>query len=119
VRIDGKPLTCGFVQFVPADARSSSARLDEDGHFILNCFEDGDGAVIGEHQVAVIAAEQLSPNKKLWHAPKKYVDYRTSGLKKEIAGPMEDLTIDISWDGGRPFVEDVDTGERTPYLSRR
>ena len=34
------------------------------------------------------------------------MDYRASGLKEEINGPTDNLVINISWDGGRPFVEE-------------
>ena len=106
VLIDGKPLTRGSVQFMPANARASYGELDSEGRFRLTCFDTNDGAVPGQCTVVVYAAEPLSETATHWHAPKKYADYRTSGLTQEITGPMEDLTINITWDGGRPFVED-------------
>src|SRR5262245_1469612 len=95
VLIDGKPLTYGFIRFLPPNARASSAKLDENGRFALKCLQDGDGVVVGQHSVAVLGAEQISSVRTLWHAPKKYVDYRTSGLAKEIMGPTSDLEINI------------------------
>ena len=43
--------------------------------------------------------------KTRWHGPKKYADPNTSGLLAEISGPKDDLTFNISWNGGKPFVE--------------
>lgn len=115
VTIDGQPLSYGFIQFRPAGARASSARLNSEGRFTLKCFEDGDGAIPGQHEIVVMANEQIGANKTLWHTPKKYADQQTSGLKQEITGPTENLTIHLSWDGGRPFVEDDNTGAIEPY----
>jgi hypothetical protein len=110
VLIDGKPLTYGAVRFVPSDARQAGGQLDTEGKFALSCFEIGDGVVLGTHRVEVDAGERLSDTKTRWHAPKKYADQRTSGLTREIDGPKEDLLIELTWDGGKPFIE-VDRGE--------
>ncbi len=107
VLIDGEPLTYGVVMFVPPNDRPSSAALDNTGRFQLTCFDEGDGAVLGMHRVAVTAVEPLGPGKQRWHAPRAYVDYHTSGLSAEITGPTDDLVIELSWDGGQPFVENV------------
>ena len=106
VLIDGKPLTLGSVQFMPSNARASYSTLDNEGRFSLTCFDTNDGVVPGPVTVVINAAEPLSDTQTRWHAPKKYADYRTSGLTQEITGATEDLTINITWDGGAPFVED-------------
>ena len=64
-----------------------------------------DGALIGTHKVSITAGEGLSPTQTRWYAPKKFADYRTSGLTQEITGPTDNLVINISWDGGHEFVE--------------
>jgi hypothetical protein len=115
VLIDGKPLEYGYIRFLPQNARASSANLDLHGRFTLKCVKQGDGVVPGQHSVAILAAEQLRSGKMLWHAPKKYVDYRSSGLVQLITAPTSDVEINISWAGGRPFVEDTDTGAIEPY----
>jgi hypothetical protein len=115
VLIDGRPLTYGFVQFRPAGSRVSAAKLDDQGHFTLKCFAEGDGAVPGSHTIVVMANEPISSTKALWHAPKKYADYRTSGLQQEIANSTYDLVVNLTWAGGQPFVEDEDTGAIEPY----
>lgn len=115
VLIDGKPLAYGNIQFVPQGARASQGKLDEHGHFSLWCFDKSDGAVVGNHAVTISAGESIGPTKTLWHAPKKYMEPRASGLKQEITGPNDHVVINISWDGGQPFVEDEDTGATEIY----
>ncbi len=105
VLIDGKPLTYGFVRFVPKDARPSSSRLDENGRFTLTCYGNEDGVVPGVHQVEINGGESLSGTKKYWHAPPKYAFFRTSPLTQEITESTDSLVINLTWDGGKPFTE--------------
>jgi hypothetical protein len=107
VLIDGQPLKYGNVRFTPENARMSGGMLDSEGRFSLSCFERDDGAVIGLHRVTVAAGETLSPTKVRWHAPRKYSDLGTSGLTQEIKGPDDNLVINLTWDGGKPFDETV------------
>jgi hypothetical protein len=108
VLIDGKPLTLGSIYFVPTAARPASAEIGPDGRFTLATFEPGDGAVPGTHKVSVQAVESVGTNKVRWHAPKKYTDHRTSGVTATIDGPTDSLVIELTWDGGKPFVEQVE-----------
>lgn len=105
VLIDGQPLTRGEIQFVSEVGRPSVAKLDREGRFRLSCFEENDGALLGFHKVSITAAEGLGPTKTRWYAPKKYANVNTSELTQEITGPVDDLLIEISWNGGREFVE--------------
>ncbi|HEX9832660.1 MAG TPA: hypothetical protein VGA66_06150 [Mycobacterium sp.] len=105
VLIDGKPLSHGYVRFVPKGARPSSASLDENGRFTLACFGDEDGAIPGTHQVEINGAEYISNDEILWHAPKKYASFRASPLTQEISESTESLVINLSWEGGKPFKE--------------
>jgi hypothetical protein len=105
VLIDGEPLTHGNVKFVPSGGRPSSAKIDGEGRFTLTCYDGEDGAIPGTHRVSVSASKILSDNKIEWFAPKKYADFRTSELSYEITEPTDDLTIELTWDGGKPFIE--------------
>ena len=105
VLIDGKPLTRGIVKFVSASGRPAIGDLDAEGRFRLSCYEPNDGAIPGSYKVSVTSAEGLGPDATRWYAPKKYSDYRTSGLAEEIKGPVDNLTIKISWEGGHEYVE--------------
>lgn len=109
VLIDGQPLGFGVVRFIPSDGRQSGSQLDAEGRFTLSCFEVNDGAIRGTHRVEVAADERLSDTKTRWHAPKKYADARTSGLTIEVNEPTENLPIELTWDGGKPFIE-IDRG---------
>jgi hypothetical protein len=107
VLIDDKPLKYGTIQFIPTNARASQGVLDENGQFTLTCFGDEDGAVPGQHAVAVRAGEPVGPNTIRWHAPKKYIDPKTSGLTQSISGAADNLVVRLSWDGGHEFVENT------------
>jgi hypothetical protein len=105
VLIDGKPLTYGFVQFIPDNARLATGKLDEQGRFALTCFEDNDGAVVGINHVTVTAREPIGGTKVRWHAPKKYADKKTSGITQDVSDATDSLVLNLTWDGGKPFVE--------------
>ena len=80
------------------------------GRFTLTTFENQDGSVTGTHAVSVTAVEPLTQTTQRWHAPKKYADPRTSGLTATIDGPTDSLVIELTWDGGKPFIEHVQGG---------
>lgn len=105
VLIDGQPLTKGIVQFVPEGSRPAAAKLDAEGNFTLTSYDGGDGVVLGTHKVMVAAKEMVSESKAKWLAPPKYADFRQSGLSFEITEPTDDLVIELTWDGGKPFVK--------------
>jgi hypothetical protein len=111
VMIDGKPLSFGDVMFVPEAGRASQSKLDQNGRFILTCFGDGDGAVLGKHMVTITAGEPISSKVIRWRAPKKFANVRTSGITEQITGPNDNLVINISWEGGREFDENIENGE--------
>ena len=106
--IDGKPLTVGTIRVVPQNDRPAFGRIGPDGRFTLKTFEDGDGAVRGTHPVMVLAIEPISSTRQRWHAPKKYANPKSSGLTATIDGPTDSLLVELSWEGGKPFVETVD-----------
>ena len=62
VTCNGEPVTGGTVMFNPipedgkvnADARSAMGILDSSGHYVLSTNADGDGALVGKHNVEVI-----------------------------------------------------------------
>jgi hypothetical protein len=105
VLIDGKPLTLGNIKFVPEGARPSSGKLDSEGRFTLTCYDGDDGVVPGKHRAQISAMEVIGPTKVKWFAPPKYADFRTSELEYEITEPTDDLKIELTWDGGAPFVQ--------------
>lgn len=105
VLIDGKPLEYGFVQVVPEGDRPAIGQLGPGGRFTLTTFDENDGVVPGTHPVAVIAMESIDAVSQRWHAPKKYMSHETSGLTITVEEPTDSLEINLSWEGGQPFVE--------------
>lgn len=111
VLIDGKPLAGGFIRLYPTNARAASAEIGPDGCFTLKTFEAGDGAVLGVHPVSVSWIEDLSDTKRRWRTPKKYADPTTSGLTVSVDKTTDTLTVNLSWEGGIPFVEKLVNGK--------
>ena len=65
VTIDGKPLSIGKVMFAPIAQGESRevgkpafGALQSDGSFVLTTFQDGDGAVVGEHWVTIFGPDE-------------------------------------------------------------
>lgn len=99
VLMNGEPLKVeGFVRFEPRDARPAIGKIDpETGRFTLTTFEDGDGCLVGEHKVAVIANVTIAATGQLVSLiPEKYSDANTSGLKVNIEEPTDSLEIELT-----------------------
>jgi hypothetical protein len=109
VLIDGKPLTSGFIRLIPADNRAATGAIDDQGRFRLTTMTEGDGCVPGTHDVEVTSTKTIRHGELAWLAPEKYRDPKRSGLKATITGPTDDLVIELSWEGQKPFVEKIDT----------
>jgi hypothetical protein len=105
VVIDGAPLKAGSIMFIHPDSRPSIGSIDPSGHFTLSCYEPGDGAIIGKHRVKVTACQALSERSNQWYAPKKYADANSSGLEVDVTEAKDDVQINLTWAGGKPFVE--------------
>jgi len=124
VLIDGQPLTPKgpgyyYIRLVPADARPALGLIDSEGRFRLTTFEGEDGCTLGEHKVVVMAYEQIGPAACRWLVPKKYSDLRTTDKTVRITGPTKDLKIELSWEGGKPFIERFDlSGDSDPAKIR-
>lgn len=107
VVIDGQPLTKGFVTVVPADGRPATGQIQSDGTFRLTTFDENDGCLKGTHPVTVLSNEQITPTRMKWLAPKKYADVATTDRTVTIDKARDDLVIELSWGGGKPYVEDT------------
>jgi hypothetical protein len=105
VTIDGAPLTYGSIMFVNSSTRPAGSAIDSQGRFTLSCYEAADGAVVGKHRVRIIAAEPYGDDAVRWLAPKKYANANTSGIELEVTVPGDDLKIELTWGGGKPFIE--------------
>jgi hypothetical protein len=104
VLIDGQPLKHGQILVAPAGYRPAMATLGPDGRFTLGTNADADGVALGTHPVAVVAYEIVKPGVQKWHAPKKYNSTETSGLTMTVEKATNDIVINLTWEGGKPFL---------------
>jgi hypothetical protein len=111
VLIDGKPLRDAHIRFYPTEGRSATAMSDPEGRFALSCYQDNDGVIPGQQKVVVAAFETINANTLKWNAPKKYSEEGASGLEYKIEKPESDFKIELTWDGGKPFVEKLGVGK--------
>ncbi len=98
VKFNGEPID-GTVHFLPNDGHPASGKIEK-GKFTLSTYKDGDGAVPGEHQVAVVCTKEKPARTKggepeiEYVVPKSFATPGTSGLVIEI--PREGKTdIDL------------------------
>lgn len=105
VMIDGSPLKFGSVLFIPDNGRPAAGSLDMEGRFTLTCFDPNDGIIPGKYRVQIKGTEPIGEDAQRWHAPTKYANVKTSGLVQEISEATDSLLFELTWDGGKPFVE--------------
>lgn len=91
VTYKGAPLENVNVVFTPANGRPATGTTDAEGKFTLSTFASDDGAVPGEHRVAITSTaippmpgtpEAAKPQKKLF--PARYSDPAKSGLTAAV-----------------------------------
>lgn len=115
VLIDGDALPVGNIRLVPSDARAATGAIGSDGRFTLTTFEQDDGCVLGTHRVLITAFETVNAGAIRWLAPPDYRDLETSELSVTIDGPTDSLIIELTWDGGKPFLQRMDeAGDTVP-----
>jgi len=65
--------------------------------------------------VLVTAFETVNAAAIRWMAPPKYRDLDTSELSATIDKPTDSLLIELTWDGGKPFIQRMDAaGDAVP-----
>lgn len=91
VTLDGQPLGSGTVVFMPQKGPGAKGTIGSDGSFRMGTYAEGDGAVAGRHQVAVIAldpkamAAAKGPDAYVPSLiPERYNSSATSGLTFEV-----------------------------------
>ena len=111
VSLDGEPLSHGTVTFTPEKGRAATGAIQSDGTFTLSTYKNGDGAVVGEHKIAVTCAEKIGDDQQgepqsldagmfartRTLIPAKYTDYSTSGLTFDVKdGEENEVTLELS-----------------------
>lgn len=99
VKLDGQPLADVVVTFIPESGPAATGKTDTQGNFTLSTKGSNDGAVIGNHKVAVTPATSADippagadPNESLTGTtkiPAKYADANGSGLTAIVAAGNE------------------------------
>ncbi len=93
VTLDGQPVTTGWVYFTPQSGRAAKGTIGPDGKFMLGTYSTNDGAIVGLHQVTIIAREEGPqdselPGKSL--IPERFASSTDSGLSFNVrAGEIE------------------------------
>jgi hypothetical protein len=101
VKMDGVPLANVAVQFMPDDPKtqgpSSYGVTDDKGHFTLACENKKPGAVIGKHNVVVLAGRNdtgdTTPRPNI---PGDYNIASTTPLKIEVTAAEHTYNLDLS-----------------------
>jgi len=103
---DGKPLTSGTVEFEALHQKkpiTASGEIAANGTFQLGTFEPNDGAIVGEHRVAVISDFEIGtgierpdelPPERL-HA--KFRDFKSSGLKFIVKPQRNNILVEVDY----------------------
>jgi hypothetical protein len=107
VRLDGKPLATGTVRFLPKAGRAATGKIRSDGTYRLGTYGESDGALIGKHEVAIIALEigpvptrteggrpPATPTKPL--VPRRYMSPGSSGLTFDVQPGNNQADFDLT-----------------------
>lgn len=103
---DGQPLTRGTVEFEALNQNkpiTASGEIAKDGTFQLGTFAPNDGAIAGEHRVAVISDYQIGTGvERPGELPPpqldpKFASFKTSGLKFTIKPRMNNILVEVEY----------------------
>jgi hypothetical protein len=114
ITYQGKPLAQGEITFIPTASgtgvRAAYGRLDEQGRYCLTTYRDGDGAILGEHRVAIASREEVSPDAGKQVSPdglvtpgispgslipERYANPATSGLKARVGKGGNEFNFEL------------------------
>jgi hypothetical protein len=100
VLLDGQPLATGHVITQPTAGRGATGPIQSDGTFTLSSGRE-QGALVGRHQVAVVAYEggdstspEATQGKLL--VPERYIAAETSGLTIDVIDGENAPTLELS-----------------------
>jgi hypothetical protein len=95
VTLGGEPVSGGEIQFFPDEGIMATGRIESDGTYRLTTFQPDDGAVIGEHRVAVRAEGPISAT-GLITVPKRYQNPETSNLTATVKPGSNRINFPLS-----------------------
>ncbi|NCY03266.1 MAG: hypothetical protein EBX36_10250 [Planctomycetia bacterium] len=100
VTLDGKPLPATVVEFEQERGLNMATGITgDDGRFVLTTYKIGSGATPGMHRVQLSCRESDSPGKTVWHTPKHYASFETSGLTAEVSPSQHTFTFELKSQG--------------------
>lgn len=105
VKFNGTPLEGATVVFQSNGTQTQAAvgRTDKDGHFQMRTFEEGDGAIAGDHRVAITCVKTEGPAdgtnldeadvviKETSLIPTEYGNAQKSGLTATVKTDQENV----------------------------
>jgi len=103
---DGKPLTRGTVEFeliVNRNRITAAGDIAPDGTFQLGTFESTDGAIAGQHRVAVIADHEIGTEAERpglmppGLLDPRFSDFETSGLIVEVGPRLNNILVQVDY----------------------
>ena len=103
---DGQPLVRGTVEFEAMNQTkpiTASGEIGKDGSFQLGTFATNDGAIAGEHRVAVISEYEIGTGvERPGELPppqldSKFSSFKTSGLKFTIKPRMNNILVEVNY----------------------
>jgi hypothetical protein len=83
VTCNGKPVPNGTISFVPASGPAATGEIQPDGSFTLTTYRNGDGAVLGQHTVVIVAMEDMSTR------------LATTDLRREVKDGENSFNFDL------------------------
>jgi hypothetical protein len=102
VTCNGKAVPNGTISFIPASGPTATGEIQPDGSFTLTTYCKGDGAVLGQHTVVIVAMEDMST--RLPEArnplpppivPDKYTSLATTDLRREVKDEVNQVNFDL------------------------
>lgn len=88
VMFKGQPLKKGTITFEPDGAgKNASGEIQPDGTFVMSTYTAGDGAVVGNHRVAVARAGRS--------VPLRFASVSASKIEVEVSEGKTDYTIEL------------------------
>lgn len=101
-----KAVPNGTITFIPKAGASATGEIRPDGTYTLTTFRQGDGALLGEHTVIIVAMQDMTlrlPEERNPLPPPiipdKYTNIATTDLRAEVK-PGENV-IDFKLEGDR------------------
>ncbi|MDX2036456.1 MAG: carboxypeptidase-like regulatory domain-containing protein [Isosphaeraceae bacterium] len=104
VTYKGAPVPKGTISFVSTSGgRNATAEIQADGTYRLQSIESGDGAIVGDYDVAISSKDEVvldytpvkAPPPPKYFAPQKYEDPKSSGLKAKVKSGSNTFDFDL------------------------